>query len=350
MTRPQGALLVGSVNFPDAETTMRSAAEVLGPLLKRIPDGEVGDRFHWIAFQADRLAATPGLERVGAAPVRLRQLDVRPLRIADGVSASDLAIGSLGYADAAIESFAIFRGLLEQGVVSAGTRFQVSLPTPAAVVNGFIVREDRERFEPVYRDALFSELDRILAAVPHEQLAIQWDTAVEFAFIEGAGYPERGGVYRPWFDDVWTGVVDRAVEQAAAVPPAVELGYHLCYGDSGEKHFVEPADTAHLVRFTTELLARAPRRIDWIHLPVPIERADDAYYAPLDALALPAETELYLGLVHREDGVEGAQRRIATASRHVARYGVATECGCGRAPEAQTASLFATHAAVADAW
>ena len=60
-TQPRGALLVGSVNLPDAETTFRLAAETLGPLLKRIPDGEVGDRFHWIAFQPDRLAATEGL-------------------------------------------------------------------------------------------------------------------------------------------------------------------------------------------------------------------------------------------------------------------------------------------------
>ena len=350
MTQPQGAHLVGSINYPDAETTIRTAATVLGSRLKRIPDGEVGERFHWIAFQPDRLAPTPGLERVGDTPILVHNLDVRSLRIADGVEPSDLTLAPLGYADAALESWATFRRLRDEGVVAPGTRFQVALPTPAAVVGAFIVREDRARFEPVYRDALYAELQVILDAIPHDLLAIQWDTAVEFGFIESVGYAKANDANGPWFDDVWTGVIDRAVDQASRVPDDVELGFHLCYGDAGEKHFFEPTDTANLAEFARRLLARAPRTINWIHLPVPIERDDDAYYAPLAALELPDETEFYLGLVHREDGAEGATRRIAVAQRHVDRFGVATECGCGRAPASETEPLIQTHAEVTAAW
>jgi hypothetical protein len=347
MSTVTGALLVGSVNLPDAESTIRAAAEILGDRLRRIPDGEPGDRFHWIAFQPDILARTSGLERIGAEPVLVKNLDVRPLRIADGVTAADLRLPPLGYADAAIGSWGVFSRLREDGVVPAGTRFQVSLPTPAAVVGAFIAAEDRAAFEPVYAAAIHRELDRILEAIPHDQLAIQWDTAVEFAFIEGSGYEDRfGGAYQPWFDDVWRGVIDRAVDQARHVPAEVQLGYHLCYGDAGEKHFLEPADTTHLARVVRELVAAAPRRIDWFHLPVPIERDDDAYVAPLDGLALPDGTELYLGLVHREDGIAGAERRIAAASSHVEAFGVATECGCGRAPRDETLPLLETHRAV----
>ena len=72
--------MVGSVNYPDAETTILTAASVLGAHLKRIPDGEVGDRFDWIAFQPDRLGATVGLERVGDTPILLTNLDVRSVR------------------------------------------------------------------------------------------------------------------------------------------------------------------------------------------------------------------------------------------------------------------------------
>lgn len=352
MSQPQGALLVGSVNYPDAETTMRTASALLGSHLKRIPDGEVGDRFHWIAFQPDRLASTEGLERVGVDPILLKNLDVRPLRIIQGVDAASLRLSSLGYADAAIESWDVFRTLQEEGVVDPSTRFQVSLPTPAAVVAAFIAAEDRARFEPVYRDALYAELDRILAAIPHDRLAVQWDTAVEFGFIESAGYGDAksGGDLDTWFDDVWAGVIERAIDQTSRVPLDVEVGFHLCYGDAGEKHFIEPTDTAHLVRFAQELLDAAPRPIDWVHLPVPIERDDDGYFAPLESLALPEQTELYLGLVHREDGVEGAERRIAAALRHVERFGVATECGCGRAPVEETEPLLRTHAQVSEVW
>jgi hypothetical protein len=341
-TGPRGALLVGSVNLPDADSTFRAAARILGDRLRRIPDGEVGDRFHWIAFQPDRIAITPGIERVGDDPIRVKNLDVRPIRVAEGTDIESLELAPLGYADAAIESWAVFRELQDSGAIPRGVRFQVSLPTPAAVVGAFVVAEQRAAFEPVYARALYAELDR---------LAVQWDTAVEFAFIEGSGYEDRfGGAYIPWFDDVWAGVLDRAIEQASRVPEPVELGYHLCYGDAGERHFVEPADAGNLARFIRELSARAPRPITWFHLPVPIERDDAAFFAPLDGLDLPGGTELYLGLVHREDGPEGARRRIAAAASHVAAFGVATECGCGRAPVEDTVPLLETHREVAAAW
>ena len=350
---PQGALLVGSVNFPDAESTIRAAAELLGDRLKRIPDGEVGDRFHWIAFQPDVLSATEGLERIGDSPILVKNLDVRGLRISDGVDAADLVLPPLGYASSALESWEVFRTLQDAGVVPTSTRFQVSLPTPAAVVGAFIDAKDKEAFEPVYAAAIYGELDAILAGIPHDRLAIQWDTAVEFAFIEqNSSYEDRfGGAYTPWFDDVWQGIIDRAVEQAAHVPLDVELGYHLCYGDAGEKHFIEPSDAGNLVTFAQKLVEATPRPINWIHLPVPIERDDDAYYAPLESLVLPEGTELYLGLVHREDGAEGAKRREATAARHLrVPYGVATECGCGRAPEDETHALLESHREVSLAW
>jgi len=79
-----------------------------------------------------------------------------------------------------------------------------------------------------------------------------------------------------------------------------------------------------------------------------IERDDDAYYAPLDDLRI-GEAELYLGLVHREDGVDGAERRITVAKRHVGAFGVATECGIGRAPAGTTEGILRTHAEVASA-
>ena len=346
-----GAHLVGSINFDDAESTMRTAAALLGDRLKRIPDGEVGERFHWIAFQPDVLAAAEGIERVGESPIPLRMLDVRPIRIADGVDAGDLELPPLGYARAARESWAVFERLQGEGAIPAGTRFQVSLPTPIALVASFVRAEDREAFEPVYEAALAAELDEILAAIPHDRLAIQWDAALEFAILETAAYAERGGARYEWFEDVWAGTSERLARQLDRVPADVEVGVHLCYGDVAEKHFIEPADTANLVRFANLAVAAAERELTWLHLPVPIERDDAEYYAALAELRIPEETELYLGLVHREDGAEGAERRIAAARAHVARgFGVATECGFGRAPEGTTVPLFEAHRAVSAAW
>lgn len=352
--RPQGAHLVGSTTFDDCGSTFRTATSVLGSRLKRVPDGEVGERFHWIAFQPNRLSATVGLERVGDTPIVINpgapvELDVRQLRLAPGTEASALELPSLGYADAAIDSWAEFERLRTEGVIPAQTRFMVALPTPLATVSSFIWADDRPAVEPVYEAALALELDRILTAIPHDSLAIQWDCAVEFGFLESAD-AYRVGAFEPWWEDLFGGLIERAARQAGRVPDSVELGFHLCYGDSGEKHFIEPKDASNLVKFANALVKASPRALQFLHLPVPIERDDSEYFAPLAGLELSEGTELYLGLVHREDGVAGAERRIAAAAQYVAAFGVSTECGFGRAPKDQTVPLLETHAAVSVGW
>lgn len=346
---PQGAHLVGSINLPDAEAVFRMVAEHLSDRVQRIPDGEVGERYYWIQFQRARFDQTRGLSRVGDTPVLIRdEFDARAFRLDDGVDANDLQFPALGYADAAIRSYATFARLRDEGVIPSCVRFQVSLPTPTGVIGSFFVPEDRSALEPVYERAMFGELSRILDAIPHEDLAIQWDTALEFGFLESAQI--RGNRLTAWFDDVLGGVVERAARQASQVPVDVQVGYHLCYGDVEEAHFHEPADAGKLASVLTDLFTAAPRPINWVHLPVPIARNDDAYFAPLASVDWPEETEVYLGLVHHEDGVDGAAGRIAAASRVVPRFGVATECGFGRGPSERSGPLLDLHAAVTAPW
>ncbi len=354
ITAPQGAHLVGSIRLPDAESVLRAAAGALGERLKRVPDGETGERYYWINFQTRRLDTVPELERVGEPGFTIGEFDARPLRVKDGVDPASIALPDLGYAQAAIDSFAIFDRLQATGVIPTGTRFQVSLPTPAAVVGSFVFPDSQAALEPLYAAALYSELGRILAAIPHDRLAIQWDTAVEFGFVETADGNRPAFPFHAWFgadrDALWAGLAERVAAQIAAVPEDVELGFHLCYGDIAESHFIQPIDAANLAKYTATALAAATRPITWFHLPVPIERDDAAYFAPLADLDLPEATELYLGLVHREDGVEGAERRIAAAQSAVSRFGVATECGIARAPEGSLDGILATHEAVSSAW
>ena len=66
--------------------------------------------------------------------------------------------------------------------------------------------------------------------------------------------------------------------------------------------------------------AEIKRPIQLIHMPVPRDRADDAYFEPLKRLKLQPETELCLGLVHYTDGVAGTQRRLATAKKYAKRF------------------------------
>ena len=71
-----------------------------------------------------------------------------------------------------------------------------------------------------------------------------------------------------------------------AVPPAIELGYHLCYGSPADEHLVQPKDAGIMVEMTNAIAAAVQRPIQFFHLPVPKPRTDDAYFAPLERLKL----------------------------------------------------------------
>jgi SAM-dependent methyltransferase len=181
---------------------------------------------------------------------------------------------------------------------------------------------------------MLEELARIVDGVPHDQLAIQWDTRAEFAMLEG--------VSPAWFDDVRSGVLERLLRLSRHVPSDVELGFHLCYGDDFHGHFTTPADAGKLVAVANALAASLYRPVNWIHLPVP-DDAESDYFAPLAHLRLHQETELYLGVLHLHDGAVGARWRIASARRHVEHFGVATDCGWGRGGSEEVDQLLKLH-------
>jgi methionine synthase II (cobalamin-independent) len=194
---------------------------------------------------------------------------------------------------------------------------------------------------PIYEQRLNEEVAEIAAAIPHRDLAIQWDIAAEICFV--LENPEMAKVIPM---EVLVASIARASEH---VPVEVELGLHLCYGDPGHKHVVEPKDTNLMVDFTNKLVATIKHPIAWVHMPVPREREDVAYFAPLKGLKIDPRTELYPGLVHRTVGVAGARRRLAAAKQVVTNFGIATECGFGRRPPETVPDLIELHREVARA-
>lgn len=333
--------LVGSIGLPDTETVFRTLSDTVGDRAPRYPDGETGERHYWIRWQRKVFDEHPDIVLVEEVDpygdgIKRPFFGIRP-----GVAPDDLDMGSLGYADAAIESYRSFRRMRDEGTVPAGTRFQVSLPTPVAVVGGFIHKDQRVALEPAYERAMTAEVARIVEAIPISDLAIQWDVCHEVVAHDGA--------LTVYYPDVLGGSLERLRRLSASVPEGVELGFHLCYGDPGHKHIVEPKDTGTAVAFANGICAHVERQVDFIHLPVPRGRDDDAYFAPLKDLALTPGTELVLGLVHHTDGVEGTRRRVAAAGKAVSAFGIGTECGFGRRPESTIPDLLRIHATVADA-
>ncbi len=82
-------------------------------------------------------------------------------------------------------------------------------------------------------------------------------------------------------------------------------------------------------------------------MPVPVDRSDAAYFAPLRNLRLRPETKLSLGLIHDQDGVWGAAKRIASAEQFVHDFSIATECGFGRRAPETIPGLLRLHAELA---
>jgi SAM-dependent methyltransferase len=331
-----GAHLVGSVPLAGPEAVFRTLSAELGDRLRRIPDGETGPRSDWIVWQLPVFTTQQQFEVVPPGVDSWRPLP--RVRLAEGARPGEVAFGALGYADAAIASYRVFARLKRDGLVPVACRFQVCLPTPLAPISAFVVAEHQGLLEPVYEDRLLAELRLIFEAIPHDQLAIQWDTNFEFGMLEG--------VFPVWFDDVKGGILERLLRLSRYVPPDVQLGYHFCYGDVQHRHFKEPADAGRLVEVANALAASLGRPLNWIHMPVPRDRVDEAYYVPLRQLRLPSGTELYLGLVHHTDGIEGTGRRLEVAQGFVTGFGIATECGWGRRPPSTIPDLLRIHAAL----
>jgi hypothetical protein len=341
--------LVGSIPLQDAETVFRTLCGVVGPHLVRIPDGETGIRKTWIKFLQDVLADNPAIEVAkDVPPFKFVQWDgklireIPRLRIKEGAK-PDPKTFRTGYADMALQSWGTFERLQKAGVIPAGVKFQVSLPTPTAPIYNNMLPADRHRLLPALTQHFIDEVDKIAAAIPNERIALQWDVCQEVLAWEG--YYEAGPVaFRSETMDVL-----RAVGNA--VPTGVDLGYHLCYGSPADEHLVQPRDAGLMVEMANAILAGVRRPIQFFHLPVPKGRTDDAYFAPLERLELGRETDLYLGLIHHDDSA-GDAKRLAAARRHTRVDGVSTECGMARGDPARLPALLAAHARAAEveAW
>jgi hypothetical protein len=193
--------------------------------LKRIPDGETGSRNYFTVWQSDAFKASPA--------VQIRFVDNAPVpedkftgaEIEEGIARLKAA-GPLktGYDDAAIQSYAVFKRMRDEGSIPDGVRFQVCLPTTANVVAPFVQPAFQARIEPIYEEALFHAMRNIQDQIPHEDLAIQIDMAVDTAFWEGV-------LYSPWFGgDVKEYIVGYISRMIGQVDADVELGIHNCYG------------------------------------------------------------------------------------------------------------------------
>ena len=167
-------------------------------------------------------------------------------------------------------------------------------------------------------------MKRTAGVDPASDLAIQWDLPTELATIEG------------WFPNPYGGlepIYAATARLADWVDDDADLTFHLCYGDSkfgaspfmgdppdadaaarGGRHIL-PRDATAIVTLANGLSRHVQRRIDAIQAATVAAWTKRAHWQPLSGLALEPSTEIYLGLLHAEDGAQGALERTALAGR-----------------------------------
>ena len=227
MVSVKGCHMVGSVPLPDTETVLRRFCQNLPNRLRRVTDGETGSRNYFTFWQSwNVFAKSPLTLAEFINNEQIQRDDFTPEEMEEGIAKLKAARPlSTGYDTVAMESYQVFKNLRDQGVIDKRTRFQVSLPTPANVLAPFVQFAFQPAAEPIYEEALYQAMRKIQDEIPHENLAIQIDLAVDTAFWEGIP------IYKPWWQgEVQPYIVKYIARMMDQVDADVEVGIHNCYG------------------------------------------------------------------------------------------------------------------------
>jgi hypothetical protein len=351
-------LLVGSMPFDDAETVFRETAKGLKGHLTAMPDGEVQERKNWVGMlpefvfqyhpQLEETVSPGGALEQPDLPEGLHLSELDPFwafKVKDG---EKLVLDNILYADFAIASYATFKKLRDQGIIEAGTRFQVSLPAPNSAIDAFFNHIDEwPAVHEAYLHATNREIRRILEVVPANDLSIQFDMAWElvdlamgeanyFSFWPRTNLEGKIARHAAQLDEIWKAVPDETI-----------LGYHWCYGTWGGWPMTDMQDLGLCVRMSNEAVKRCGRRLDYVHMPV-IKDPGDAFFAPLDDLKV-GDTKVYLGVVHEDEGsIEPFRKRMQAARKHLADFGIGGVCGYGRIDPKDLPEVLRVHTACAE--
>jgi hypothetical protein len=357
--RAQGKIMmVGSLPFETVEEGIRAVGSKLGADVTAIPDGEVGPRKMWcMSLASDTYSKHPDLvetRRPSPAIVSNEDKPVGTTKTRPGAApeyhwtfqvkndVKQLNFGELGYAAAARESYAIFRRLRDEGVIARGVRFQVSLVATDSGTNVYF--DDVANWPMVheaYVRAMRAEISKMLEDIPADDLLIQLDLAWEVVDLSIGDEQYFSWWPESTLDQKFERYMNGLVQLASAVPENVPLGLHWCYGTWGGWPMTEMPNLELCVRLSNEAVKRIKRHVDYVHMPV-VPDPDDAFLAPLRNLDI-GDTRVFLGLVHPQDGLEGARRRIDLAKKYLKDFGIGAVCGFGRENPRELGNILDIH-------
>jgi len=342
---PKDMLFVGSIPCDTVEEVFRTWGHTFSPSLKYMPDGEVGERLHWIEGQAFKVYnGHPQIETLtrpqpdnGRERWKPRDLsDQWTFRVKDGVERVLWADPGwrLGYARDALNSYFIFKTLKKEGVLPRELRLLVALPTPeSATLVHFRDPTQRDIIVPSYEEMMLAEVATMTENIPHDELAIQWDAACESLDIE-TGLPWLG----PPTEARFKRYVTQFERLGAAVPAGVAMGIHACFGTLGGWPMIKPDNLVKQVRLLNESVVAAKRKVDYVHLPM-IENTKPNYAAALKDLSV-GDTDVYLGMIHN---MPTFPERLKNARTYLTDFKLAAPCGLGRISRPEMEAVMRDH-------
>jgi hypothetical protein len=332
MTSGRIAHLVGSMPAADSRAAMTQALDAVGDRLTLLPDGETGERHHWIIHIIEAFREHPDLElKTDGDWSDYDKLPIFKERAGRKLSGDTL---DFGHVAAFRESFPIFKELRGDRNLA----FQVGVPGDFDMALFTLGPAGAFRRRKPFTDATLNEL-RAIHAEGGADVVFQLEIPVELVFVARARGPAQGGAAK---------LLARGVANLAKESPAgARFGLHLCLGDMNHKALGKLVDTAPLVTLSNALAKAWPagRPLEFIHAPFAaaeeLPPTSPRWYAPLDGLRLSPGTRFIAGFAHEDQPIEDQRFILETIERLVgAPVGISTSCGLGRrTPEAAARAL-----------
>ena len=337
------AHLVGSIPAQDADEAMDLAVSRLGSRLRYLPDGETGERYHWIIGVVEGLRKHADLEI--AKDGDWSDYDKTPrFRVRRGHKLRPEAF-DFGYHKAFEESWPAFR---EHRVAngSGDLSFQVGIPGDLDMALFVFGPAGAFRHRRLFTDVTLRDV-RAIHAEAGSAVVFQVEVPAELVFVARMPGPLRG----PMAGFLAKGI-DRLVGEA---PAGSRWGIHLCLGDMNHKALGRMKDAMPVVHLANAIAKRWPqgRSLEFMHFPLAAAleppSTDPKFYAPLSRLRLPSSTRLIAGFAHEGQDLEEQRRLRGLIDQAVgAPVDISCSCGLGRRSRDDAIAAMERTAALAD--
>ena len=304
--------------------------------MRSLPDGETGDRHHWIIHIIEGLRDHPDLElRKQGDWSDYDQVPVFKLKRGTRLAASSL---NFGHVREFQRSFPLFVEARERAGLPR-LAFQVGVPGDLDMALFVLGPQGALLRRRPFTDATVAEISAI-HAVGGDDVIFQLEIPVELVAVARMPRALQPGV---------AALLARGVANVARRSPSgARFGVHLCLGDMNHRALGKLRDTAPLVTLANALARAWPddRPLEYLHAPFAAAEQPPPvapeWYAPLSGLRLKPGTRFVAGVAHEDQALEEQRGVLELIERHVgAPVGVSHSCGLGRRePEAAERALW----------